>query len=381
MQKRAVRLALFGLLFGIAIGGGILVWSVEGRVRALDASERSVTSELDQIIARLAAVTAAQAGYVAPGQPADEWLDRVEAALTQIAADAATLQPRTRSVEAAPRLKALSESLTRLGEVDLAAREALFGEDAITASQLVFGESRGLVDSMIMSLRHLRDAESNAFLMERETVVERSWMALGIAALVWIIGLALLARVPAPREAAAPLEPSAPLAVAAVSAEEAPPAPAMVDIGAAADICTAISRVTSEQALHDLLGRAAALLDATGVIVWMSAGEELFAVTAYGYDARVIAHLGPIGLSATNATATAWRTGEMRTVAGDDTTNGAIIAPMFGASGCIGVVTAEVRHGREQDPATRAAAALIAAQLSSAVAAWPAPSASQSKVG
>jgi len=52
-----------------------------------------------------------------------------------------------------------------------------------------------------------------------------------------------------------------------------------------------------------------------------------------------------------------------------------------GRSRVIGVVTAEVRHGRENDPSTRAVAALIAAQLSTAVAAWPASSASQSKAG
>src|SRR4030095_7183646 len=138
----------------------------------------------------------------------------------------------------------------------------------------------------------------------------------------------------------------------------------------AADLCTAISRVTAEQALPDLLARAATLLDAAGVIVWMSAGEELFAVTAHGYDARMLARMGAISLSADNATAAAWRTGEVRTVAGDATTNGAIIAPLFGPTACIGVLTAEVRHGREGDASTRAVTAMLAAQLATAVAAW-----------
>jgi hypothetical protein len=378
MQKRAVRNALFALLTGLTIGAGVLIWTVEGQVRALDAAERSVTSELDQLIAQLADVTASQAGYVAPGQPANQWSDRVEAALARIATDADTLGARTRSVEAAPRLKALGDSLARLGDVDVRAHEALVADDPITAGQLIFGESRQIVDAMTTSLRHLRDAESNAFLTQREAVVEQSWMVLGSAGLICILGLALLVRGPVPPVATKPADPVVP-ASAAVEEENHTKSP--VDIGAAADLCTAISRVNSEATLRDLLGRAAGLLDAAGVIVWMSAGEELFAVTASGYDARMIARLGPVGLSATNATATAWRTGEMRTVAGDDTNNGAIIAPMFGAAGCIGVLTAEVRHGRELDPSTRAAAAMIAAQLSTAVSAWPAPSASQSRAG
>jgi hypothetical protein len=54
--------------------------------------------------------------------------------------------------------------------------------------------------------------------------------------------------------------------------------------------------------------------------------------------------------------------------------NGAVVAPMFGPDACIGVLAAEVRHGREDDTDTRAVTAMIAAQLATAVAAWPAAS-------
>ena len=43
--------------------------------------------------------------------------------------------------------------------------------------------------------------------------------------------------------------------------------------------------------------------------------------------------------------------------------NGAIVAPMFGPDTCIGVLAAEVRHGREQDASTRAVTMMVAAQL------------------
>jgi hypothetical protein len=43
------------------------------------------------------------------------------------------------------------------------------------------------------------------------------------------------------------------------------------------------------------------------------------------------------------------------------------------------VLAAEVRHGREQDQATRAVTTMIAAQLATVVAAWPASSSAQAQ--
>jgi hypothetical protein len=47
---------------------------------------------------------------------------------------------------------------------------------------------------------------------------------------------------------------------------------------------------------------------------------------------------------------------------------------MVSAQGCIGVLSAEVAAGCENDPSMRATIALFAAQLSAIVAAWPEPS-------
>jgi hypothetical protein len=157
-------------------------------------------------------------------------------------------------------------------------------------------------------------------------------------------------------------------------APSAPSPASAIDLEAAALICRDISRVESAAALTDLLGRAADVLDASGLILWIGAGEELFAVTAHGYDPKVVARLGPIGRQANNATATAWRSGTLGTVNGDMMSNGAVVAPMFGVSGCIGVLSAELRHGRESDAATRAVAAMFAAQFATVVSAWPGPS-------
>ena len=120
-----------------------------------------------------------------------------------------------------------------------------------------------------------------------------------------------------------------------------------------------------------MLARASALLDASGIVVWLASGNGLFAATSHGYDPRVINRLGSIPHDADNATAAAWRTGEVRTVAGDVMSNGAIVAPMFGPDTCIGVLAAEVRNGREQDASTRAVTLMVAAQLAAVLSTWP----------
>jgi hypothetical protein len=149
---------------------------------------------------------------------------------------------------------------------------------------------------------------------------------------------------------------------------------AAINLPAAADVCASLARISDTGALAEVLERAAAVLDAQGIIVWMGAGEELFPALAYGYDDRFVSRLGPIPRNAENATADAWRSGRMRTVAADGVSHGAVATPLTGMSGCVGVFAAEVRHGRENDLATQAVAVMIAAQLASIVSAWPAGS-------
>jgi hypothetical protein len=171
------------------------------------------------------------------------------------------------------------------------------------------------------------------------------------------------------------VEPPAPAAV--LSAETAPhaaAAPSSIDLAAAAKLTTEISTFTDQAELPGLLGRAAEVLDARGVVIWMGAGSELFAAAAHGYDPSVLQRIKPIARNADNATAAAWRTSQLRTVPAVPGGHGAIVAPMLGPGGCVGVFAAETRSGREQDEAAQSVATIVAAQLASVLAAWPAAS-------
>ena len=372
MQKRAVRLSILALLLVSALGAAVLTWDIERRTNDVLLAERDVDARVDRLMARAAALGAAQQAAVAPGQAHAEWLSRASALLQQLYDDMTALRPRTRSASAGAALDAFSDSLAAVAKADARAREHLRVDQELMAADVVFSEARQDIEGMLGTLRQLQEAERAAADEQRNALQVQALRVLAAASLTWLAGVLLLVPVRAPQPLVAPERVETP-AVPPAAPQATQPAVAL-DIAEAADVCTALSRITTAGELRELLARAAGVLDASGIIVWLGAGEELFAATAHGYDPRVIARLGPIRRNAENATAAAWRTAKARTVSGEMAANGAIVTPLFGPDGCIGVLTAEVRHGREQDEATRAVTRMIAAQLASVVAAWPAPS-------
>jgi hypothetical protein len=265
----------------------------------------------------------------------------------------------------------VSAALSNVAATDARAREYLTQEQDLLASDVVFGEGRDAINAARSSAATIARSEGAAFVAEIAAGRQQAQIVAGVTAGLWVVGILLLMpRTGTGTETAATLAEITRIPVPE-RVEPATPAPA-IDLAAAADLCTALSRVITSAALPDMLARAAALIDAPGVIVWMGSGDELFAGMSHGYDPRSIRRLGAIPRDADNATAEAWRTGELRTVVGDMVSNGAIVAPMFGPDSCVGVLAAEVRNGREQDQATQAVTMMIAAQLATVIGAWPA---------
>jgi len=373
-RVKALRPIVVVILLIAGAGGGYLSVALQRTADSLVTSQLDVAASIGRMEATATAITAAQEAYVAPGQPDEPWLERVSQLVQELATTSANIRPRLRSTEAAEHLQTLSAALESLLAIDGRVRESLRNGQDLTASDLIFTDARDTVASIVTTLKALDQNERVAVEAERAALGQQRLLLLGIVGAIWAVGLVLLVRQP-------PAPDRGQIGVRSVSGSESETVPEptaapsfTMDLDGAAQICTDISRVTSADALPDLLARAAAVLDASGIILWIGAGEELFAVTAHGYDRKVVSRLGPIGRHANNATAAAWRTGELRTVSGDMMSNGAIVAPMFGVDTCIGVLAAEIRHGRESDPSTRALTAMFAAQFATVVAAWPAPS-------
>jgi hypothetical protein len=136
-----------------------------------------------------------------------------------------------------------------------------------------------------------------------------------------------------------------------------------------ADLCTDFARLLDSQELPALLERGARLIDASGFIVWVGdpLGRELRAALAHGYTPQALARLPAIPRDADNATAAAWREAEIQVVQTNGMSPGALVAPLLTPVGCMGVLAAEVRHGREESESIRALARILAAQLSTLV--------------
>jgi hypothetical protein len=122
-----------------------------------------------------------------------------------------------------------------------------------------------------------------------------------------------------------------------------------------------------------MLGRAARILDANGIVLWIAdpAGHELVPSVAHGYAAQALSRIGGLKRDADNATAASYRSGCLQVVASEPGHHGAIIAPLLTISGCIGVMAVEVRNQGEKDEEVRAASSLVAAQLATLVSAAP----------
>ena len=124
-----------------------------------------------------------------------------------------------------------------------------------------------------------------------------------------------------------------------------------------------------------MLGRAAEVMDASGLMVWVGSddGDDLRPVVAHGYSAAMIAHIRPVPRSGDNAAAAAYRSGTLQIVLsrpGDST--GAVVAPILAADGCIGALSAEIRSGGETSETVQALAAIFAAYLATVLSAAPA---------
>src|SRR5262249_58480180 len=96
--------------------------------------------------------------------------------------------------------------------------------------------------------------------------------------------------------------------------------------------------------------RAAALVDAIGLVVWAwdPLGGELRPAASHGYSDQVLSQLPKIRRESDNATAAAFRLAQTCTVRGSDQSNGALVVPLLTPVGCVGVLALELRPGRER---------------------------------
>jgi hypothetical protein len=370
MKTRILRFLLPAILVAAGSGGVVWTWTLAEHVNQIETAGRQSATRIDRIEVLLDEVALDELGYVASGQIDRETLTSTSSRVREIVSESAWLcgQLLARS---APGVSAATEGAMALAEVDDRARENMRAGLDLMAADLLFTETARTRRMLREQLRALRAAESTAVADARADDLKQAWAVLAGVAILFAWALVRSTkRAPVPAANHAPVVPANPTIMPRKELPRAAPA-ISVDLPEIAALCTAISRIRAEADLQELLRRAAALLGASGVVIWIAAGEELFPVASHGYDSRQLLQLGSIGRSSLNATAAAWRNGTLQTVAGESTSRSAVVTPLLGVDQCIGALAIEVATGREIDRGLQAAATLIAAQLATILGAVP----------
>jgi hypothetical protein len=363
------------VVIGIAIGltASYLFKNIDTDIINQRSSADVLRGQAAALTATIADVRAGQFAYVARGQGEAFWMSRVETLLPALQTQATEFAAALASPAAQSAFEPAAAALENFRTLDARIREFVQGGSPLLAADMIFSD--GLESTATASTQVT--AALNAELQHRDAGVaalrNRQLAVLGGGAgVVLLLMVGLAATGVSARESAEPESVVAPPAEPVRFEAPLPRARAAVTpkLLSTAQLCGELSRVAEGRQLPSLLERAAKVLDASGIIVWVAepSRQTLTPAIAYGYEDKVVARMGSIHRDANNAAAAAFRTAEVRTVAGDAFTSGAVIVPLMTSDGCIGVLSAEMKGGSEKDESSQALATIFAAQLATIVA-------------
>jgi hypothetical protein len=423
VSNRWFRFVIALLAIGLAGGAAYRIIQHERQLATVaDASQRA-NDAAESAMATVSELKAALHAYVAPGQGHDFWTARSAMLLEKLRGSLLDLESAATTLEVS-----LTDELDlsdRLAAAEQRARGHVGNGQSLLAGEVIFTEARDLLDSMRQQAARIHDevaerAGSQITSTRREQVLLAA-AAAGVMALAILVlappgrsaHVAQPAALPvsasltadstslrassganqADRPAAArtvpsdrhpkvrvgSIEPATPVAApvnavpplptvgppAIAASTESQPTPG-ISLPDAAAVCTAFGRVSESAEISTLLARAANVLSASGLIVWVASeqGTELMAAAASGYDERLFTRLGSIDRDASNLTAAAFRDGKAQTRCRGTGTAAALAVPLLSPLGPVGVFSAELREIADVDADRLALAAIFAAQLS-----------------
>ena len=408
MGRRSARLSLFVFAVLVSAVLGYRALADERAVTAARHDGAGIDQAADEALGALLDVRGSMYAYVAPNQGTEFWGRRVSTLLD-------TLRQRLVTLDAAVAASggSLAESLDGLDQLaaaDRRARQYADRNELLLAGDVLFVEVRDLLNTVTeqvvgarQTLRSQADRKAAGIRQQQNALA-----AAGVA--VWFVVALLLmpgsikpvSKEPGEwrQELADSLKKSASapesseelrrdlaeasafargdsdelrrdLAVAA-SGREGGAAP-QVDLKAVAEICADLSALADIGALSGALARASDVLGAKGLIVWVTShdGGSLSPVSTHGFDPRVIERIGAIDRASANLTAEALRENAPRVSAATASNGGALAVPMWGPTGPVGVLSAELQPGKDADEACVAVASILAAQLATLTAPLP----------
>ncbi len=404
------------LVAWIAIGAaGFYIFTSHKQLLAAANAVRTVDTRAREADEALAEVRIAQQSYVAAGQGVAFWMPKVEERRTAFDAALTAMRGSSTSGTALASIDEAAAAMREFEAVDKRARDYVRAGQSLMASDVIFSEAGQLAAVAARQVETARLAERQALdaieAESRRTQAMAAGGAAGLAALIALVlgvtgqgrerdelrGFSLREPLAGPAKRSAKPAVSLSLNVASPDVDEGivsharpagpqpqrkstavAPAPAPANqaaarnaamLRAAADLATDFGRVRDSAELERLLGRAADLLDAGGLVVWLAHGDhELRPALTHGYTPQVLARMPSIPRTADNAAAAAFRSGALQIVLSKPGgPAGAIVAPILAPDGCIGALSAEIKGGGEGSEAVQAVAAIVAAHLASVI--------------
>lgn len=396
MHRLWLRVALLIILLGASVASGSYALLTGQRITESRRADRAFDARAWTLALSLAELRAAQQAYVAAGQDRGFWVadvaERIESVTTELSAlSAASTLPAT-----ADALDEAASLVAALARMDVRARDHAETGQEVMASDLIFADGLELGRSAAAHVERARLAEREARDAATGGREQSQVVAIGAMLGAGVLFALLLSPLTAGRGAATggtalPADDPAPVglpegrlfldlnggddatAASQVEADRASTTPAP-DLRLAADLCTDLSRSVNATELPPLLARAAQLLNASCIIVWVrdGTGNALRPAISHGYPPAALARLGTIACDGDNVTAAAYRDARLHVMPGGVETPGAIAAPLAAPEDCPGVMSIEVNDGWESSDTVQSTATIIAAQLATLVAADPA---------
>jgi hypothetical protein len=403
MRSSAIRLTLGAAAWIVLIIAGFLIFRSETQITARRSALRAFDQHAHDATDALSDLRASQQAYVAAGQGVNFWMPKVAATQATVVS---AIDALNQSANAAARtiLDQAAATISDFGKVDQRARDYLKGGQPLMAADVIFTEGSEAAATTARQVETARLEEHQAH--DAAEAAARKEEAIVAAAAAAFAGITLLFMIPVPQPMPSVVERltsltmtppliARPVAVASPAASAssaaapsasaaAPPAPTVAPsaagtaLRAAADLATDFGRLRDLSDLTRLLGRAADMMDASGLMVWMgnAEGADLRPVLAHGYSEKMLARIPPVAQSADNAAAAAYRSATTQVVGSKPGgSNGAVVAPIISADGCIGALSAEIRGGGEGSDSVRALAVIFASHLAGVLATTTAPAA------
>jgi hypothetical protein len=382
MFRRSVRIAC--LVVGLLATAGLTYRALQDE-DALNRERQSAAKASAAVVQStelLLDLRASMHAYVAPGQGLPFWGKRAQEKIDQLRQSLLDLDRQV------PSVGSLTASLKAVDELTAAERRArtyVSRGDMQLAGDVIFTDVKDLVSATTEELESIRIALPREH-EKRSAAIRQEQIALAGAALAVWIAIALLltpteqtVAVKDPAEwrnelketlkkpipvAPEPVVVSQAPVVAAASVAPASPE-TLVALRQVSEICSDLSALADPGALEGALARVNAVLNATGLIVWIASadGGTLSPVATHGFDPKLVARIGKINRDGTNLTATAFRENGARVSPATTAAPAAIAVPMYSPTGPSGVLSVELKGGQNADDAKVAVSTIIAAQL------------------